>query len=480
MAQTLFWHDYETFGADPQRDKPVQFAGVRTDLDFNIIDDPVMLYCQPAEDCLPHPEACLITGITPQIAEEKGVIEAEFAHIIHGQLSQPDTCTIGYNNIRFDDEVTRHLFYRNFYDPYAREWQNGNSRWDLIDLVRATYALRPDGIVWPEKEAGIPSFRLEDLTTANHIQHDAAHDALSDVYATIAVAQLIKDKQPKLYQFFWQHRSKTEVSKLLKLGEMIPLVHVSGMYSSRKKCLAVVVPLAQHPTNNNGVIVYDLSVNPNDSLNLSVEEIQRRLFTRNEDLPKGVERIPLKTVHINKCPILAPLTVIRREDEKRLQLNNELTERNLQKLTQAPELAEKVSAVFESSFDETESDPDLMLYRGGFFSPHDKREMERLRSMPAEELAHAHFDFQDARLEEMLLRYKGRNYPNILIEKEQQRWRQYCYQVFTDKTVGPSLTLSEFKQYLKKIDGAPQDIIGALSEFAEGVEKRLLKWGYTI
>ncbi len=476
--QTFYWHDYETFGADPQRDKAVQFAGVRTDLNFNIIDEPLTLYCHPGEDCLPHPEACLITGITPQIAEQEGIIEARFAEIIHRHLSQPKTCTVGYNNIRFDDEVTRHLFYRNFYDPYAREWQNGNSRWDLIDLVRATYALRPDGVVWPEKEAGIPSFRLEDLTAANHIQHQSAHDALSDVYATIAVARLIKDKQPRLYQYFWQHRLKNEVNKLLRLGEMVPLVHVSGMYSSRKKCLAIVVPLAPHPSNSNGVIVYDLSVNPDELLSLSVDEIQQRLFTRNEDLPEGMKRIPLKTVHINKCPFLAPLSVIRSDDAKRLQLDNAQIDRHLQQLKLASGLAGKVAEVFETVFDETETDPDLMLYRGGFFSPHDKREMERLRSMTADELLNAHFDFQDSRIDEMLLRYKGRNYPDLLSLTELEAWHNYCFKVFTDKTVGPSLTLAEFKQRLNEYDDSRPDILEALSDYAERVEKRLGDWGY--
>jgi exodeoxyribonuclease-1 len=479
LTQTFFWHDYETFGADPQRDKAVQFAGVRTDMDFNIVEEPETLYCQPAEDCLPHPEACIITGITPQLAEKKGVIEAQFAEAIHGHLSQPNTCTVGYNNIRFDDEVTRYLFYRNFYDPYGREWQNGNSRWDLIDLVRATYALRPDGIVWPEKEAGIPSFRLEDLTAANHIQHDAAHDALSDVYATIAIAKLIREKQPKLYQYFWQHRSKAEVTKLLRLGEQVPLVHISGMYPAKNKCLAIVIPLALHPTNSNGVIVYDLSVAPEDLLNLSVDDIRDRLFTRNEDLPEGVKRIPLKTVHINKCPIVAPLSVIRSEDAKRLQLDNQQIDRHLQQLTQASGLSEKIAAVFDSIFDETETDPDLMLYHGGFFSPHDKREMQRLHLMKPEQLANAHFDFQDPRLDEMLLRYKARNFPDILNSTELEYWHHYCFKVFTDKTVGPALTLNEFKQRLSQFDGAHQQIVDVLFDYANKVENRLKEWGYT-
>jgi len=259
---SFYWHDYETFGTDPARDRPVQFAGIRTDEALNIIGEPLSIFCKPADDVLPQPEACLVTGITPQIAMEKGVIEANFIHQIHEQLSQPGTCGVGYNSIRFDDEVTRYTLYRNFYDPYAREWQNSNSRWDIIDMVRLTYALRPQWIEWPMREDDKPSFRLEELTLANGIKHEAAHDAMSDVYATLAMAKLIRGKQKKLYDYVFEHRNKRLVLQQLNLKEMKPVLHVSGMFPGEYGCLAMVVPLAQHPTNKNGIIVYDLRHDP--------------------------------------------------------------------------------------------------------------------------------------------------------------------------------------------------------------------------
>ncbi|MGS0729095.1 exodeoxyribonuclease I, partial [Shewanella sp. 0m-11] len=223
---TLFWHDYETFGANPAKDRPSQFAGVRTDMDLNIIGEPETFYCKVANDYLPSPEAILITGITPQLANLKGMPEAEFMDKINGLFSQPKTCVVGYNSLRFDDEVSRYGFYRNFIDPYAREWQNGNSRWDIIDLVRACYAFRPEGINWPEKEDGSPSFKLEQLTVANGLSHEKAHDAMSDVYATIDMAKLIKSVQPKLFDYYFSLRQKQAVSKLIDVLEMKPLVHV--------------------------------------------------------------------------------------------------------------------------------------------------------------------------------------------------------------------------------------------------------------
>src|SRR3990167_10202620 len=217
--QTIYWHDYETWGSDPIRDKPAQFAGVRTDMALNIIGKPQMWYCKPSLDLLPQPEACLITGITPQEAQQKGLLEYEFTANIHRELVTPDTCTAGYNSIRFDEEVTRHLLYRNFYDPYRREWENNNSRWDIIDMLRACYALRPEGIEWPQHENGRPSFKLEDLTKANQITHKSSHDALSDVYATIAIARLIKDRKPKLFDYLFALRKKQAVLDFLKRND---------------------------------------------------------------------------------------------------------------------------------------------------------------------------------------------------------------------------------------------------------------------
>ncbi|MFO7580543.1 MAG: exodeoxyribonuclease I, partial [Nitrosomonas halophila] len=233
---TLYWHDYETSGTDPKWDRPVQFAGVRTDSALNEIGEPLVIYCRPPHDRLPQPEACLLTGISPQMADEQGLMEPVFMARIHEQLMQPGTCALGYNTLRFDDEVTRYALYRNFYDPYAREWQHGNSRWDLIDLVRMTYALRPEGMVWPLNEGGRPSFRLEDIASANQLAHDSAHDALSDVRATIALARLMRAQQPRLYDWLFRLRDKRAVAKLLDLAKHTPVLHTSRMYPAEYGC----------------------------------------------------------------------------------------------------------------------------------------------------------------------------------------------------------------------------------------------------
>lgn len=464
---SLFWHDYETFGIDTRRDRPVQFAGIRTDLDFNPIGEPLMLYCKPARDCLPSPEACLVTGITPQKAMSEGLVEAEFMAAIHAEMIQAGTCSLGYNTLRFDDEVTRHGLYRNLYDAYEREWRNGNSRWDIIDMTRLTYALRPEGIVWPKDEQGRCSFRLERLTEANGISHVGAHDALSDVYATIELAKLIKLKQPKLYDYVWSHKGKREASALLNLGSMQPLLHVSEKYSADKGCIAVVVALGLHPGNQNGVIVYDLSVDPEGLLMLDSDEIAARLYTKTADLPDGVARIPLKTVHINKAPVLVPLKTMRPADAERLQIDLKRCEKNLEAIKGASGLALKLESVFSQTFAAEDNDVDLMLYGGGFFSETDKQKMAKIRTLRPQKLAELKPEFNDKRLAEMFFRYKARNWPEILSEEEQERWNSHRIKRLTVPGNGASIVWDEFRQKMTELQNSadlPADKLAILKE----------------
>lgn len=455
---TLYWYDYETFGLDPKSDRIVQFAGVRTDEDLNIVGEPLMLYCKPANDVLPNPESCLITGITPQLALEKGVIEAEFIEQINQVFSEPGTCVVGYNSIRFDDEFTRYSLYRNFLDPYAREWQNGNSRWDLLDVVRLTRALRPEGIEWPfytegERE-GRPSYRLEDLAVANGIAHESAHDALSDVYATIAMARLIKEKQPKLYDYAYTHRQKRKLTELLNIQKQTPVIHISGMYPPEFGCAAVVVPVAAHPVNKNAIIVFDLRYDPTPLMTLSKEEIGKRLFTPADELPDGVERMPLKTVTVNKCPVIVPMNTLDGAAAKRLKIDITVAMTHLHSLTVDRKLSQKIQNVFSAKVFEQSHDPDHSLYGGGFFNTDDKARMERIRAEKPESLAGLKMNFDDERIPEMLFRYRARNYYETLTAEEKQRWEKYRVARFTSPDGGAGITLDA---YFEKISEFRKD-----------------------
>jgi exodeoxyribonuclease-1 len=448
-VSSIYWYDYETFGADPRRDRPAQFAGIRTDLDLNPVGDPLNLYCRPADDFLPSPDACLITGITPQKALADGLPETEFIQRILEEFSQPETCVSGYNSIRFDDEVTRFTLYRNLFEPYGREWQNGNSRWDIIDMVRLTHALRPDGIEWPKHADGKPSFRLEELTQANGITHQSAHDALSDVYATIAMAGLIRQKQPRLYDFVFQHRSKHKVAGLLNTHTMAPVLHVSAMYPAELGCIAMVAPIAMHPSNKNEVIVYDLRHDPEPFLNLSPHTLRERLFTAKNSLPEGMERLPIKTIHINKCPVVVPANTLTGEAGERWQIFPQQCEENHSKIRQTTKFVQTVVEVFSQRHFEPVHDPDLMLYGGNFFSNADRIRMQQVHDCPIAELAHLELPFDDERLPEMLFRYRARNYPENLSHEERTLWQEFRHRRLVDPEAGASIVDNEFVQRIK-------------------------------
>jgi len=469
-SPTIYWHDYETFGANPKTDRPAQFAGIRTDLDLNIIGEPLVIYAKPARDFLPHPEACLITEITPQHAAKHGLPETTFIAKILKEFSQPNTCVAGYNSIRFDDEFTRYTLYRNLYDPYAREWQNGNSRWDIIDLVRVTNALRPDGIEWPERETGVPSFRLEELTKANSISHDSAHDALSDVYATIAMAKLIKEKQPRLYDYAFQHRNKRKVAELLDMDNMKPVLHTSSMFPAEIHCTTLVVPLIQHPRNSNGVVTYDLRQDPTELLSLNAENIRKRLYTPTSELAEGQSRIALKTIHINKCPIVVPAKL---DDkiEQRLQIDKDLCLKHLTQLRKSEELVDKLVEVFDDNPFPDEENPDYALYSGAFFSEYDKTLMRKLHSFKPESLIDKSFDFEDERLDLLYFRYRARNYPEHLLEEEKINWQHYC----RDKLLSTDSVSLNYTEFSAIIDSHLQS--AEISDKQKSVLKTLKLYG---
>ncbi len=456
MSQaSFFWHDYETFGTDPRRDRPVQFAGQRTTLELEPAGEPVSFFCKPARDVLPQPAACLITGITPQFAEREGVIEAEFAARVQEELGQPSTCGVGYNSLRFDDEFTRNLLYRNFFDPYEREWKDGNSRWDLIDLARMCYALRPQGIEWPLRENQAPSFKLEALAAANHLTHDKAHDALSDVHATIALARLLRVRQPRLFEFYFALRRKQRAFELLDYVHRTPLLHVSSRYPAERGCLAMIVPLAAHPTLPNGVIVCDLDVDPAPLLELDADEIADRVFTPRADLPDDIERIPLKTVHANKSPALAPLSALNGVDTARIGLDTERCQKHLQQLQGADGLAEKLRQVFSIPRDErTALDPELALY-AGFPDDTDKRLLREVRKTPPDELTTRKFAFKDARYTELLFRYRARNWPQTLSPDEAERWNGFRRERLNTATDATALTLPDYDDQIAQLRAQP-------------------------
>ncbi|NDP40096.1 MAG: exodeoxyribonuclease I [Rhodoferax sp.] len=470
---TFLWHDYETFGADTRRTRPAQFAAIRTDAQLNEIGAPLKLYCQPANDFLPEPQACLITGITPQECLEKGIPEHQFAAQIEQAFSLPGTVGVGYNTIRFDDEITRFMFWRNLIDPYAREWQNDCGRWDLLDVARTAYALRPEGIEWPLNGEGKPSFKLTDLSAANGLLHEAAHDALSDVRATIALARLLKTAQPKLFDFCFALHKKDRVMAELGLPTTLmhakPFLHISGMFGPERGCLALMWPLAMHPANKNELLAWDLAFDPRELASLNAEQIRLRLFTKAADLPEGLQRLPVKSIHLNKSPsVIGNTKTLSAAMAQRWGLNLDAQLANAAHAQALPDMSAIWPAVFKRPA-AAAPDVDEDLY-GGFVGNADRRRLNELRQISPQELASARPAFDDARLLELFWRYRARNFPQSLSAEEQARWEAHRSARLFDGA-GGALTIERLFEELDSLaesaDERGEAILGALYDYAE-------------
>jgi exodeoxyribonuclease-1 len=474
QTHSFLWHDYETFGALARRDRPAQFAAIRTDAQLNEIGAPINIFCKPANDFLPDPQSCLITHITPQQCLKHGVAEHEFAAQIERALAATGTIGVGYNTIRFDDEITRFMFWRNLIDPYAREWQNQCGRWDIMDMLRTCYALRPDGINWPLNAEGKPSFRLEHLTAANGIAHESAHDALSDVRATIALARLVKEKQPKLFEFcFALHKKENAASEIGLPILANPFLHVSGMFGTERGCLAIMWPLAVHPKNKNEVIAWDLNFDPSELEQLDIPTIQQRLFSKTNALPDGMARLPIKSIHINKSPVvIGNLKTLTTTVAQRWNIN----------IPQAMEHAQTAANMkirgHHMPWNEIFARPDMSkldvdedLY-GGFVGAGDRRLLNDLRHMTGVQLTQAKPDFQDHRLPELLFRYRARNFPDTLSANEKAQWEEHRAARLLDGT-GNARSVDDFFSQIDALSAAATEedeaILGALYDYAETI-----------
>jgi exodeoxyribonuclease-1 len=472
---SFYWYDLETFGSDPRRTRIAQFAGLRTDDDLNPIGEPLVLFCKPTDDLLPSPEATLITGITPQLALRDGVNEAELIGHVLDEFAVPQTCVVGYNSLRFDDEFIRYTLYRNFHDPYEREWRGGNSRWDLLDMMRLAHALRPDGIAWPFRTDGTaPSFKLTDLSAANGIGHEHAHDALSDVQALVGLAKKLKQAQPRLFDYYLGMRDKRRAAALLDVANMTPVLHVSGKYSAERGSAALVAPICRHPQIDNRVIVFDLDADPEALLALDPEGIADRLYTPTADLPEGELRIPLKEIHLNRCPALVALDHLRADDFVRLRIDPDLARRRVETLRAADGLAAKVRQVYARSREARLVDADAALY-DGFLPDHDKRLFQRVRAAAPLALPAFVAQFEDQRLQELVVRYQARNWPESLDAPQQARWDAYRH-ARLDNDIG--LSEYSFETYNGEIaslrhahadNGRVQALLDALQDWGNAI-----------
>ncbi len=427
MANTFYFYDLETSGINPRDARIMQFAGQRTDMNLQPIGEPHNVLIKMTDEIVPEPDAILITGITPQKTIQEGITEAEFLKLFFAEIALPDTIFLGFNTVRFDDEFMRFLLYRNYYDAYEWQWNDGRSRWDLLDLVRMTRALRPTGIRWPVDKKGAPTNRLEMLAAINNIDHQNAHDALSDVWACIDIARLIKSKQPKLFDYLLALRDKNKIQQLIQSGQ--PFVYTSGKYAAEYEKTTVVATLCEHPRQSGSALVFDLRYDPTPFLELEPAELVTAWRMRKDDTGP---RLPVKTLKYNRCPAVAQLNVLDSASQERLALDPAVFQANFKKLqkiqtalckklTQSLEIMDKKQ---QARLLEDELEVDARLYED-FFSSQDKINMSLVRAAQPDELATLNPKFKDQRLQALLMLYRARNFPNTMHDEDRAAWETF-------------------------------------------------------
>lgn len=449
MQPNFYFYDLETSGISARECRIMQFAGQRTDMGLKPIGESESFYIKLTPDILPDPDAILITGITPQKTLTDGITEAEFLKYFYKNIAQPGTIFVGFNNIRFDDEFIRFISYRNFYDAYEWQWRNNNSKWDILDVSRLTRALRPEGINWPFDSEGKPSNKLELLAKANKLNHFKAHDAASDIKATIAVAELIKQKQPKLFDYLLTMRDKKLIEELVKKPE--PFIYCSGRYNGEYQKTTVVITLTTHPTQKGAIFVYDLRVDPAKWAKKTPQQLAEYLAKFKYE--EGEKRLPVKQLQFNRCPAVAPLSVLDEASQKRLKLRLGEINKNLKTLLTYSDFGKNFQEAVKLNERQKQAsliidinDVDSQLY-DGFFNDEDKAKMDIVRAANQEDLADLHLAFNDARLEKLLLLYKARQFPKSLSADEQAKWeayRQHKLLAGDDQ--------SEFARYVKRLN----------------------------
>lgn len=485
---SILWYDLETFGLEPRHDRIAQFACVRTNEALEPVSGGLVLYNTITPDYLPSPYACMVHGVSPRQTMDEGIPEYQFAKALRTEMSAPGTCVAGYNSIKFDDEFVRNLFYRNLFDPYEREWADGNSRWDVIDLFRAARDLRPEGMAWPVNDKGRPDFTLGAMAAANEVRLEHAHDALADIEATIALARLVRERQGRLYDWYWRHRSRDSLRPLINLADHDPLVHTAAAYTSERGCSTIVAPVGMVPGRRDLVVAVDLRWDPEPLVSLSVEELKHRVFGKAAELAEG-ERIPLVQIRLGRCPYLAPLSILDAKAEARLGLDSALARKRAASLGKEPGLIQKLAAVFApDGRGAADADPEYRIYSGGFFRDEDREAMDELHELiatlgPALAKPKAYaLHYLDERLPQLTRRLFARNWPQTLSPAERARWRSFCAGRLLCPRIEGATDLAGFdktvQSLLSSLDTPPEKkaILLKLIEYRRWLDEEVLSY----
>ncbi|VFP83850.1 exodeoxyribonuclease I [Buchnera aphidicola] len=436
INKSFIFYDYETFGLNISLDKVAQFCSIETDNDFKFIRKKTILFCYPPIDYLPDPNSILITKILPQYTQQYGLNEYCFTKKIYDIFSQKNSCIIGYNNINFDNLITRNIFYRNLLDPYEWSWKNGNFSWDVLNIVRAFYIFYPKTMLWYRKINGTVSFKLSDITSINNIIHINAHDAYSDVMATFLIVQFLYKKNKKFFLFLYKISHKKFILNFISQNYNKPFFYLSSFFGSKNNNFGCIMILGMHPKFNNNLIIINLSINFKKIFHLYSYCVRDKLKIH-QLFDCGIQ-----VVCINKSPLFFSYNSLSKQDCKRLNINYSRCQKNFFLLKNNTLLKNWILSFFlKSEKNEVDDNVDLMLYKN-FFNSSDKMLFSFIHSHVPLQWINWYPEFIDTRIKEIFFRLKARNFIKLLNFNEIKRWQLYCKH---------KINSTYIKKYIRKI-----------------------------
>ena len=462
MTPTFFWYDYETTDLDWYRARPVQVAGIRTDESLEREGKLGELYCQPAPDHLPRIGSVLTHRVSPVHARDRGIREFEFAKKVHKQLHAEGTCTVGFNATTFDHRITHHLFFRNLFDPYRWHWKDSStSKWDIIELCRAAYALRRDILLWPYDDEGYAAFKLHKLALENSIRSEYSHRAVSgqdphsaadDVRLTLDLARLLKGASKNLWDYSRSCQSVEHVVRSIRTTFLI----VNTTVLRQRGAATIAGFLGQDPNDKNRNYAFDLSYNPAEFFDANAESLLTYKPKSSADNRDPRRHVPILRFRANASPYVMEFDLSNPMSEARQGLLDGLQlapldelQRRFSALDSNTKFKTRVVELNKPSYPERAC-PEENLY-GLDVDRSDRAQLTRIRkSIGRPNWWKNERHFRAKWLPGMVLRFRARNFPETLSDKEAEDWRDYCRQRLLREKVEDGLT--EFERYERDLE----------------------------
>jgi exodeoxyribonuclease-1 len=418
MTISYLFYDIESTGLSKAFDQVLQFAAIRTDPSLKEIDrHDIKVRLRP--DIIPSPLA-ILTNRIPISDLANGLCEYEATRQIHRLLNEPDTISLGYNTLGFDDEFLRFSFHRNLLPPYTHQYRNGCHRMDLYPIAIIYRLYKRQILSWPEIN-GKPSLKLEHLGSANRMVTGQSHEALVDVETTIELTRrFFQEKQ--MWQYLEGYFDKeTDAHRMHELpiacqsaaGDHRKGLMISGEYGSRQNFQIPVISIGES-------IPYS-----NQTLWLRMDQPQLR-----ETTPQSIA----DTTWIIRKRLGEPAILLPPHDRYWIRIGDErmaLFEKNLTWLQENQGIFEQIINYYRTYRYPfiPNLDADASLYQIGFYSRADEKLCRRFQEASLEKKADLIDQFSSPDARTLAGRILCRNYPAAVFAEYASEFNQYMKRI---------------------------------------------------